>query len=257
MLELSKSELINLMKEMGADGWHLYSILRLEARNDVVNLKQEELAEMLGVSIKTVYNRMNKLSAVKIQDKQLVKIVDKKQDCNVIHIISIEVGKILQVGNKLPVTSIDNTSKDLKDIKELATGNELPITETVETKQPMKPKDALIEWGRKYTEKYGVNYAISWGRDTKLMKKLLDTYGEERLMEIFDVILRLYSQKWQSKQYTRPTIGQMSSWLAVQAEPYASANMEDTKEKEEFETVEITTEDGTDLMDEWEKRGWI
>jgi hypothetical protein len=49
----------------------------------------------------------------------------------------------------------------------------------------------------------------------------------------------------------------MSSWLAVQAEPYASANMEDTKEKEEFETVEITTEDGTDLMDEWEKRGWI
>lgn len=50
-------------------------------------------------------------------------------------------------------------------------------------------RDAVMYFSSKFEEKFGLKYSANWGKDAKLMKDLLQTYGPEMLKEMIDLFL--------------------------------------------------------------------
>jgi hypothetical protein len=114
-----------------------------------------------------------------------------------------------------------------------------------------KPKDKHAQphmivwkhWLTSYHRQFDRTFVSgNYGREVGQIKLLLEKYGGDvdRVKAIIDTVCRLYNAKWATPQFTRPTIGQLVSWLAAQAEPFVQA----------AETAEVTieTEDGADLF---------
>lgn len=111
------------------------------------------------------------------------------------------------------------------------------------------PKDVIAYWCKKYEEHYYTPYYVSnWGLATAQAKMLLAVYSDEDVKGVIDVVMRLYESKWASPNYPRPTLGQLSSWLAQQALPYVERR-EDAKDEE--------TGAGESLLADLESKGWI
>jgi hypothetical protein len=255
-MELSLHDFIQLQKEIGPDGWQLYSILRLVSNGDTVFFKQDELADLLGVSsTRTVYKRLKELQNVQINTKPLLKQIEKRPDGNVYRLLPLEVSKIVQVRNSdLTVYSLsDSLDMNKKDteVTDVPTTAEITTETPAQTAKPT-PQQLIGYWSDRYEETYDTKYVVSWKKDAPLMKRLLINYGDEMLRAIIDVVMRMYDKKWKSAAYTRPTIGQLSSWIAQQAEPFAKANLQATQ------PMQVATEQSSeDLLQALEEKGWF
>jgi hypothetical protein len=108
-------------------------------------------------------------------------------------------------------------------------------------------KEMLQEWCQGYLETFGTEYNVSYGKDTALMKKLLERYGVATLHSIFSVVFRHWDRRWKQSNFLRPTIGMLSSWLAEQAAAFAIV-----AEKQPEETT-----NETDLLNDLETKGWL
>jgi hypothetical protein len=238
-MELKRSEFIALLREMGSDAWHLYTIMQQFSDGHTVSLTNEQLSEYLGVkSRKTIYNYMSKLQTAK-----LVTLVERKQESNIYRIEPIEVLKMPITSKNLPIPS---NSLESFSLKEPEMSNSIPEEFTT-------AKDVIVYWCKCYEETYKAPYKPAWGKDsTQVKQKLMGTYSSQQIKNIIEVVFRLYEKRWKSNKYLRPTLGALTSWLHEQAFSLVQEN-----EKEATPEPVITTEDGVDLLDEWESKGWI
>ncbi|MTI84267.1 MAG: helix-turn-helix domain-containing protein [Firmicutes bacterium] len=79
-------------------------------------------------------------------------------------------------------------------------------------------RDVCIYFANKYEQKYEVPYSVNWKRDASMVKtKLWGTYTPEQLRAIIDVIMEEYDTRWRTRDYLRPSIGQLCTWLGNKA----------------------------------------
>lgn len=214
---ITQGDFIKLLQDIGPHSWWVYSAMTALAVDGQCKVTQEELASQLGVSESSIRRYITKLSRYQVAGKRLVQAA-REFDSNVYHLIDLKV---------LPGPA---TSKK-EVIQRRATATE----------------EVWRYWFDKYQERYGVKYKPSnWGKDKGCMKRLVERYegNVEFLKQIIDVVMRMYDQRWKTKQFLRPTIGQLSSWLATQAEPFALKSAEPEPDPK----IEVL-DDGADLME--------
>jgi len=63
------------------------------------------------------------------------------------------------------------------------------VKETTDNFEIKNGKDAVVYFAKKFEEKFNVKYSANWGKDAKLMKELLETYGPELLAKMINIFL--------------------------------------------------------------------
>lgn len=204
---------VNFLKQLGPHAFWVYvTLLEVSDDNNTVEMPQQKLADLLGISTTSLWRHINTLTKFSVDANTRLVSVRKQMDYNI-----YTVYPLLQICN---VSSIYISSITLEDNKD-------KDIETLQKCNVVKKDTPFMEvwnyWLAKYQETYGVSYkSQNYSRDRGQMKRLLQRYGEdvERLKAIFDVIFRLYDSRWKTNKFLRPTIGQALSWLAVQAEAF-------------------------------------
>ena len=85
----------------------------------------------------------------------------------------------------------------------------------MENKRVIKnSRDFIIYRSEKYKETFGEPYIPNYSREGAMLKsKLLKLFDSDKLIAIIDTCMHYYPVKWATKQYPRPTIGALCSWL--------------------------------------------
>ena len=78
-------------------------------------------------------------------------------------------------------------------------------------------KDFLLEFKELYQQKYGVEFNPSWGRDAQLVKTKLLQFTDEQLDYILQHTFREYEKQYANRNFPRPTIGAVCSFIANKA----------------------------------------
>lgn len=112
-------------------------------------------------------------------------------------------------------------------------------------------KDIIDYWCIEYEKVYGTRYIVTnWVVAASQVKKLL-RYPDDDIRATLTAAVTLYERTWAKPAYPRPTLGQVCSWLYVQAQPYGIR---------EEHTVSQATEApvcGANLLNELEAKGWL
>lgn len=217
-IKLTKEEYAKAMADIGARNWQLLSLIRLMSEEGVCELTYEELGSLLNVSASTVKRSITDLLAVELQGE---KIMESERS---FHKRSLKVTEMKIVKRKAQAPK----QKEAPAAKHrLATS-----------------KGVMEFWREQYAVRYGSEYApTNWAREMSMIKsKLLKNYEPELLQEMIIVVMRLYDQRWKSQGWSRPQIGQMASWLAQEALPFAEANLKAERATQDYATLHNTTQ---------------
>jgi predicted transcriptional regulator len=193
---------------------------------------QRQLAERMGVHRNSVNRYINALLEFRVNDKPIVTR----------EIVSQAKGRVSSFYKIHPLSQIAIFNGQVENISTKEVQDEAPIIDnashqkedlTITTK--LKPinkkytaKDLITIFVNKYREVYGVNFNPSWGRDMSLMKKLQGRYEDEQIVEIIEIAIEDYDDKWKSAKFQRPTIGAIVSFIADQV----VATIEERKEQD-------------------------
>jgi hypothetical protein len=166
---------------------------------------QRQLAEALGVAVNTANRYINDLLEFTVNGKPIV-IREFKQG---------SVGK-RSTYRIMPISQVAIFNSETEGLTEVP---------NVEKKDETKPKttkfssrDVIKYWCSKFYETYDANYTANFGRDGNLIKtKLMGSYEEDEIKEIIDTIMANYETKWKNKNYPRPSIPAMTTFLANEA----------------------------------------
>jgi hypothetical protein len=207
---------------------------------------QETLASMTGTTERTVRRNIKSLLDYRWNNKPVIERVMAKADGAKYYHSEYKILPVAQIA-KFNGTVSDIEDKNVQD-KNVQGGHECPVNnKTVNNsstsnnsnivnianrgKRPdPEPGPDLAEFQIKnssdvckyfagrYQEKYGVAYMVNWKREASMVKtKLWGTYSPEQLRAIIDEVIENYDTRWGSREYPRPSIGQLCSWLANKA----------------------------------------
>jgi len=112
--------------------------------------------------------------------------------------------------------------------------------------------DILNYWCDCYEETYGQRYVVSNTVVAYSQLKRLLANSDDELKGTIEAAITLYERLWATPSYTRPTIGQLSSWLFAQAQPYAISATANTVLRGD---ESVTT--GSELLSAIEAKGWL
>lgn len=212
---------------------------------------QRQLAERMGVHRNSVNRYINALLDFRVNDKPIVtrEIVSQAKGrvssfykIHPLSQIAIFNGQVENLGTKQvhdEAPTIDIASHQKEDL-------------TISTKQePLNknytPKDLITIFVNKYREQYGVSFNPSWGRDMSLMKKLQARYDNELIVEIIEIAIEDYDEKWKSAKFQRPTIGAIVSFIADQV---VATIDQRKKQDEQFAEYEEKAEEMDDKLND-------
>lgn len=75
-------------------------------------------------------------------------------------------------------------------------------------------RDILIYFCEAFEKEYKVPYMANWTRDIKIIKvKILPLYTKEQIEATIDYVMKHYDVKWRTKNFPRPTILGLVSFL--------------------------------------------
>jgi hypothetical protein len=118
-----------------------------------------------------------------------------------------------------------------------------PVEEPKEDKPLKTAKDVMFLFAGVYEETYGVSYNLNWGREGKLVKsKLIGKFTDEQIRTMINVGVREYSKRWANKQFPRPTISMICTWLGNNALALADELNKEQAKIEARKNVEIDQE---------------
>lgn len=138
---------------------------------------QQQLADIIGWTVKTVRETLKVLLATEYKGKKL-----------------IERELIGEVKKHSKYTMVKEEEE---------------VTEKKKT-----AKDFIGLFCYLYEEKYSVKYSPNWSRDTAIVKnKLCNIFADKLITKVFNYIFENYDEKWSNKKYPRPTIGAVTTWL--------------------------------------------
>lgn len=96
-----------------------------------------------------------------------------------------------------------------------------PVSEIIEKEvvdKSRKTSKQFVEYYCKiYKETFGVDYKVMWARDLSKMKTLTLTYTDEQIEAMVFTAITEYKKRWANPNFPAPTIGQVTSWMGVQA----------------------------------------
>jgi len=110
----------------------------------------------------------------------------------------------------------------------------------------------LEYWCDCYKETYDTAYHVGNAVVAFSQLKRLLTHSDDELKGTIKAAITLYERLWATPSYTRPTIGQLSSWLFAQAQPYAISDTANTV----LQTAESVAT-GSELLSAIEAKGWL
>lgn len=211
-----------LVKELGVErAMTLLSIASFMDESGNCYPSQQMIADQLGVTRQTANRWVNSLLDFRWNDKPIIvgkKIRDPRVSPNEYFVYSV-----------LPLSQIAIYEGQIEPVD----------IQSVETEKPVRTKprnaksDILEYFSEKYRETYSVNYGKNYGRDMKLIGTLLTIYDEQQIREIINVVFDEYGDRWANRDYPRPSLGQLNSWLAEKA--YVIAQ-ERKQQEERFDT---------------------
>jgi hypothetical protein len=216
---------------------------------------QETLARDLGVSVKTVYKYIGELTRFTWEGKPVL-TRDKKR-------VPVPTGQYkeytiyrVQPGARIAIFDSPDRENDSHDrelnspdlptnyinVNNSNNSNTRNIANRGRRPDPdPQPKPDLAEFpinnssdvckyfAGRYQEKYGVPYLVNWKREASMVKtKLWGIYSSGQLRAIIDEVIENYDTRWGSREYPRPSIGQLCSWLANKA----MASVQEREKKE-------------------------
>lgn len=175
----------------------LATIMASMNRSGISYVTQEQLSKQIGVSIPTINKRVNKLLNARINGQPLLLREKLKKRGNIqsskYTLPNVDYG-IPEVEHLMPVV--------VEEVKE------------VEVKGSYNAKSVINYWCEGYEEKFGQPYMVMWGRDATVVKnKIVKMYDEETVKVVIDYVMDNYLVKWGTKQYPRPTLGQLCGWM--------------------------------------------
>lgn len=196
VLELKQFIKSGVIKELGTTPFTVWMVIL--AHTDIQGTafpSQETIAELIGVSTKTVQRAVKKLEDSGLIEKELVRR-----------------------GMKL-TTVYSQPDIDLLEVQE---EEQETLSEVQEQGQQVRKynnsKDFIQRFCELYYEYYNVNFNPSWGRDGSMVKqKLLPIYTDEELDAILEITFRDYQKRWANRQYPRPTLGAVCTFIANQS----------------------------------------
>ena len=122
------------------------------------------------------------------------------------------------------------------------------ITEEPVFREFKNAKDIIDYWCDCYLGVYGTPYVVNnWAMAQTQVKKLL-RYTDMEIKGTLLAVVTLYGNTWAKPAYPRPTLGQVVSWLFVQAQPYAIKTSSEAPEG---------TVSSSNLLNELEAKGWL
>lgn len=137
-------------------------------------------------------------------------------------------------------TSRQRVSREVKVLEEKGfitvmrhrEGKKLRNTYEINTNIVKKPKkhsskDVIAYFCEQYEKTYDEKYLPNWGRDTKMVKNTLMTnFDQQKIEQVISFIMKEYQTRWATKQYPRPTMGAMCSWLFNSAQGFMPKDKE-------------------------------
>jgi hypothetical protein len=63
----------------------------------------------------------------------------------------------------------------------------------------VKPKDLLLLYASEYKQRFGRQYPVVWGKDSKQAKRLLDLYSVEDLRRMVELYVHSYSDPFHER----------------------------------------------------------
>jgi hypothetical protein len=122
------------------------------------------------------------------------------------------------------------------------------ISETPIVRIFKNAREVVNYWCDLYEQHYGQPYIINnWAIAANQLNKLL-IYSDEEVKGTLEAIISLYDTTRANPKYPRPTLGQVVSWLFVQAQPYAVKGQTEAPG---------SAEDNTNLLGDLEAKGWL
>ncbi len=261
-LEMKQFIRSGIIKELGATTFAVYMVI--QAYTDIQGVSYPSLqtiADIIGVSIRTVQRAMNKLEEEGLIQKQLVR---KGTTIHSIYsIVDDGVSKQENPQQEEPKEEepkeeepkeIDNESQQKEPQQKEPQQKEPQQKEPQQEKPKEDSKKLLEEKPRKYGNSkdfiqrfcelyyqyYGVNFNPTWGRDGAMVKnKLLNNYTDEELDAILEITFRDYQKRWANRQYPRPTLGGVSTFIANQALAIWQEEQKKQAKIEEAEEIDL------------------
>jgi hypothetical protein len=194
-----------LVKELGSDRFAiLMGIASYMDESGSCYPTQEQIADTLGISRVTANKRINSLLEFRWNDRPVIerlKIRNPKLSPNEFSVYTV-----------LPLSQVAIFSGQIEDV------DSEPAEAT-----PVKPpaasdrKQLLDYFFDKYGETYSARPQIKGARDMAAIGRLLKQYSPEEVREMIDIVFQEYTIRWANRDFPRPTIGQLTSWLAPKA----------------------------------------
>lgn len=216
--EINQSTAVEMINAVGKEAWFVYSGLRFVANDSIVNLTQDQIAELVGMSKRVVQRHLKTLQMYRVGESPLLRAIQTAD------------------GNSYEVTAIVVTRT-----------SPFALTLPKKTSRTSPTNELFDYWLKAYNDAYGDPYQVAnFGKEKGHIRTLANRYGGDvsLVKAIIDVVLRLYPSRWKTAQYVRPTLGALVSWLAAQAEPLAKANLDVKADPE----IVITDLDGEDVF---------
>ncbi|MFT4413171.1 helix-turn-helix domain-containing protein [Fredinandcohnia humi] len=237
---------------------------------------QEQIGDVLGVNRKTAFKYIKNLLEFRWNGHPLI-IRDKKRVPGSPYEVSVyTILPLAQIGifnsevESVPMSKNgdtmskngDNPMCKFRDVlsptlptnhnqynnNQLNNNNIIP-TEQAELDVEFKnAKEVLTYFCKKYRETYSVNYTANWGRESAQIKnKLMENYSASQIKQIIDMIFENYDTRWKTKDFPRPTVGQLVTWLPNKALALIEEKLE---EEQQFKQAMSVEEHGGRSLDE-------
>lgn len=199
-----------LVKELGSDRLAvLLTIASFMDESGSCYPTQEKIAEILGISRTSANKWINSLLEFRWNGRPVIerqKYRDPKVSPNEYSVYTI-----------LPLSQLAIFNGEVEVAELSDPGGVGAASLEVERKVTESRKELVSHFMNRYRETYSVNFGVSWGRDMKHAAKILAAYSPAEAMKIVDMVFEEYDQRWATREYNRPTLGQVASWLGAKA----------------------------------------
>lgn len=161
-------------------------------RTGVSHISQEQLSKALKLSIATVNKRVNKLLKTEVNGKPLLQ------------------RELVRTGGykKASRYTLPTFNYEIQETSPL-------VVEQVEVEElKYTPKAVINYWRDAYDKQFGTAYMPNYKKDAVTIKnKIIGDYDFDTVKKVIDCIMENYCLKWGNRQYPRPTLGQLTTWL--------------------------------------------
>jgi hypothetical protein len=203
-----------LVRELGSDRFAvLMAIASFMDDTGKCYPTQEQIAEILGISRATANKRINSLLEFRWNSRPIIERqkVRFKMSPNENSVYTV-----------LPLSQLAIFKGEIEAVD----ANPDPEKEKQRRSVVDDRRELVAYFIDKYRETYSVTFGVNWGRDMGHARRILANRTLDEAKQLIDIVFEEYEERWATKEYARPSLGQVASWLGDKAAQIASERAE-------------------------------